>query len=133
MISSSAEDDKVVVFNYHYFIEAYPLFKSFSDRKLQNYFDLSCLLLNNTGRSAVQCLTARKAMLWLLVAHMATLSTREVGRISSAGEGSVSVGTEYPMANNAAYFNQTQYGATYWQTALSYRSFRFRPRNVTII
>ena len=133
MICSGVKDDKAVVFNCHYFVEDYPVFKSFSDRQLQNYFDLSCLLLDNTGRSIVQCLSTRKTMLWLLVAHMATLSTREVGRIASAEEGSVKVSSEYPMANNAAYFNQTQYGATYWQTALSYRSFRFRPRNVTII
>lgn len=136
-----------VTFNYNDFIAAYPQFNLVSQSLLQNCFDQAGLICNNSDASIVQDVTVRKTLLWLLVAHIATLmgetntnvlngtvgQPTPVGRTSSASEGSVSISTEMHINNNAAYFMQTQYGTTYWQMILPYRSFRFRPRSVTII
>lgn len=136
-----------VTFNYNDFIAAYPQFNLVSSNALQNCFIQAELICNNSDASVVQDVAVRKTLLWLLVAHIATLmgqtnvnvqngtvgQSAVVGRTNSASEGSVSISTEMRMNNNAAYFMQTQYGATYWQMILPYRSFRFRPRSVTII
>lgn len=50
-----------------------------------------------------------------------------VGRINSAGEGSVNVGAELAgVPGSAAWFTQTQYGLAYWQFVAQYRMFRYR-------
>jgi hypothetical protein len=138
----------VVIFDYSRFVAAYPAFNAVSSAALQQCFNLACILLNNTENSLVTDLTTRESLLWMLVAHIATLSGQTnanvasgtagassgVGRTASATEGSVSISLDYPMTNpNAAYYNQTQYGAMYWQMILPFRSFRYRGRNVTII
>ena len=81
----------------------------------------------------------RLYILYLLTAHVAQLAVGcviagavvppgpLVGRINSATQGSVSVGVEMPaMPGSAAWFQQTQYGLTYWQRSAPYRSFRYR-------
>lgn len=137
-----------VTFNYANFIAAYPQFNLAAESSLQNCFNQAGLICNNSDNSVVLDVTVRQTLLWLLVAHIATLTGQTntnyingtigqpamIGRVNNASEGSVSVSTEMTLnANNSAYFTQTQYGMAYWQMSLPYRSFRFRPRNVTII
>jgi hypothetical protein len=50
-----------------------------------------------------------------------------VGRVSQASEGSVSATLEYvtPTAGSGAWFNQTPYGAAFWQATRSLRGMRY--------
>ena len=51
-----------------------------------------------------------------------------VGRISSASVGSVSVSTENAGATqSASWYQQTQYGSTYWAMTASFRTMRYVP------
>jgi hypothetical protein len=131
----------VVVFDPAAFKQAYPQFAAVSDAVLTNYFNLATLYLSNTDCSIVQDIPKRTTLLWLLTAHIAFLSgalnadgapSGLVGRISSATEGSVSVSAEMPGNPNAAWFNQTAWGAMFWQSTISLRSFRYRARPTVV-
>lgn len=130
----------VVIFDPAAFKLAYPQFAAVSDGMLTNYFGLATLYLSNTDCSIVQDIPKRATLLWLLTAHIAYLSGALdpegqpglVGRISSATEGSVSVSTEMPMTPSSAWFMQTQWGAMFWQSTLSLRSFRYRARPTVV-
>ena len=119
------------------FKAAYPAFTGVSDAALNNYFEMATLYLSNSDCSQVQNIQRRGLLFFLLVAHIAQLSgalsangstPAPVGRASSATEGSVSIGLDFIGAANAAWFNQTQYGAMFWQATLSMRLFRYFPK-----
>lgn len=110
------------------FKAAYPAFSAVDDAALMHYFEIAELYLTNSKCSVVQDLEKRKALLWMLVAHIAQLSgalnggqAAPVGRTASATEGSVSVSFAFPDNPNAAFFNQTPWGAMFWQATLKYR------------
>jgi len=100
-------------------------------------FEEAGLYLNNTPRSPVQDLTRRGLLLGMLTAHIAQLSLPEtaggngagtVGRVASAGEGSTSVSLDMgAQPGSAAWFMQTQYGASFWQATAYLRQMRFVP------
>lgn len=129
-----------VVFDPAAFKLAYPQFAAVSDGALTNYFNLATLYLSNEDCSVVQDIPKRTTLLWLLTAHIAFLSGALnpagtpglVGRVSSATEGSVSVSVDFPSSPNGAWFNQTAWGAMFWQSTLSLRSFRYRARPTRI-
>jgi len=54
-------------------------------------------------------------------------AARPVGRTSTAAEGSVSAGFDYPVGSSAsaAFFAQSQYGAMFWQATSSLRGFKY--------
>ena len=93
---------------------------------------------DNTDASRVINVTQRQSLLWMLTAHIAVLSgaidcgssVRPVGRVSSAEEGSVSSELDYMgmTPGSGPWYNQTQYGASYWQATVNYRGFRYRAR-----
>ena len=105
------------------------------------YWTEATMLLDNTISSPVQDVAQRTMLLNLLTAHICQLrqplngqpSSPLVGRISEATEGSVSVKAEMNVAaGSAQWFNQTKYGAQYWQMTLPFRSARYAigPRRV---
>lgn len=114
-----------VVFNYANFLARYPEFTGTSEATLSLYFGDATLYLNNGDASPVQNIVDRTRLLYMLVAHIAALGNRPVGRVTSGSEGSVSASFEYNAPGSAAWFAQTQYGAAYWQATLRYRSFRY--------
>jgi hypothetical protein len=126
----------IVTFDAAAFKVAYPAFVNVNDDLLQSCFDQAGLYLNNTDCSPVQDIATRTQLLWMLTAHIAYLrgalsptgALVPVGRASNATEGSVSIGLEYAMPGTAAWFNQTQWGAAFWQATLSLRSFRYMAR-----
>lgn len=128
----------VAVFNYAQFIIRYPQFANVSQPTLQAYFVEAGLYLNNTDCSPVQDVNKRGLLLNMLTAHIAQLNgaltadgqAPPVGRISSAAEGSVSASLEYtpPTLGSGAWFNQTPYGAQFWQATAYLRSARYRAR-----
>lgn len=130
----------IVTFDYEFWVETYPEFASVTSEIATGYFTRSQMLLNNTPRSPVWDSAPRgqrNILLNMLVAHYAQLyasingqvSPQTVGRISQAGEGSVSLTLDMGSPTNASvWFLQTKYGAEYWQATLAYRSGgRYRP------
>lgn len=124
--------DGVVVFDAAEFRALYPSISA-TDPQLEDYFAMAESFLDNTKCSVVKDLGRRKRMLYLLVAHIATITGMAetgnpvVGRISSASEGSVSVSLDYgTMGNNERWYLQTPWGAMYWQLTKKYRSAVYR-------
>lgn len=119
--------DNVVEFDVAEFKRMYPKI-TVTDEQLEMFFYEAEMLLNNTDKSCVKDLKKRKYLLYLIVAHLATLQANVdagnmlVGRISSATEDVVSVSSEYgTLSNSEKWWVQTPYGAKYWQLIAQYR------------
>ncbi len=128
----------VVAFDSFGFTVRYPEFKSVSSLQLTAYFVDAGLYCDNSDQSRIVNLTQRQSLLWMLTAHIAALSgatdcnnVRPVGRVSSAEEGSVKAGLDYMPASpgSGPWYQQTQYGASYWQATASFRGFRYKVRS----
>lgn len=126
----------IVTFDPAAFIVAYPAFATVPSPVLTANFMLATLMLNNSCCSIVQDAPTRAILLNLITAHITALLNGEngqppqgiVGRINSASEGSVSVGTEMlAKTESASYWQQTQYGSIFWQATLVYRTARYVP------
>lgn len=111
-------------------------FKAFTtapdDATIRSYFALGGeVWLRNDGTGRVRTVELQTQLMYLLTAHLCQLFSGPdgnnpsglVGRISSATEGSVTVATEFESTKNSAWFDQTPYGATFWQATASFRSF----------
>jgi hypothetical protein len=128
----------VAVFNAAMFIARYPEFTNVPTGTLQAYFCEAGLYLNNTPSSIVCDVFKRLILLNMLTAHIAFLGgaltadgqPRPVGRVSQAAEGSVSAAFEYtePTPGSGPWFNQSQYGAAFWQATSKYRSATYVPQ-----
>jgi hypothetical protein len=124
----------VVIFDSAAFKLRYPEFASRSDALTQMYFDEATLYLNNTDTSQVQDIGQRAMLLNMLAAHIAKLNPTDgssggglAGPITSASEGSVSVGTSLPaLPGTAAWYAMSTYGFAYWQATARYRTFKYR-------
>jgi hypothetical protein len=127
----------VAVFNPAVFLARYPEFSGVSTGVLTGLFSEAGLYLNNTDRSIVQDVVRRGVLLNMLVAHIGFIGgllnadgqPRPVGRVSAAGEGTVSASFEGvpPTPGTGAWFQQSQYGAAFWQATSSLRSARYVP------
>jgi hypothetical protein len=117
------------VFNFANFTLRYPEFSTLSQALLQIYFNEAGFYCRNDGAGPVSDQTTLDTFMNMLTAHIAALNggvsgqaaSQLVGRINSAGEGSVRVSTEMKVDPGAAWFMQTKYGAAYWQASLPYR------------
>lgn len=116
-----------VKFSYGEFLGMFPELKSVQPQQAQTSFMFAEGIVNNALTPVVQEDCMRVKLLYLLTAHIITLNNRgagNVGTLSSASEGSVSVG--YNTSNidklNAGWFGQTQYGLLFWQLTAKYRS-----------
>lgn len=120
--------NNVVEFDVAEFRELYPKVKA-SDLQLESFFCEAELLFNNSSKSCIKDLKKRKILLYLIVAHLATLQAQVdagnmlVGRLSSASEGSVSISSDYgTLGNSEKWWAQTPYGAKFWQLTAIYRT-----------
>lgn len=124
-----------VVFDPTAFKARYPEFAAVPDATLTACFMEAGLYLSNADNSPVQNLTRRATLFNMLTAHVAYLGgllsadgmPRPVGRLSQAGEGSVSAAFEGPPPGSAQWFQQSQYGAAFWQATSSLRGMRYIP------
>lgn len=126
----------VVTFDPAAFQTAYPAFNQVPTEVLTANFALATLLLNNSCCSAVKDAPTRALLLNLVVAHVTALLNGVngqppqgvVGRINSASEGSVSVGTDMlAKSESASYWQQTPWGAQFWQSTVVYRTAHYVP------
>jgi hypothetical protein len=103
-----------------------------------NMFAEAGLYLNNTDCSIVQDVNLRTVLLNMITAHIAFLGgllaadgqPRPVGRVSAANEGAVGASFDFTPATpgSGAWFQQSQYGAAFWQATTSYRGMRYFPQ-----
>jgi hypothetical protein len=131
----------IAVFNPTVFIGRYPEFTAAYNANpalFASMFAEAGLYLNNTDCSIVQDVTLRGTLLNMVTAHIAFLSglltadgqPRPVGRVSAANEGAVGATFDYTEATpgSGPWFNQTQYGAAFWQATTCYRGARYFPQ-----
>lgn len=123
------------------FRELFPEFSAVTDAQLQFLFDEATDYLNNTEYSPVQEYNKRERLLYLLMAHIAYMrygyldaggsligGAGFVGRVSSATEGSVSVGTELgAMPGGTAWYTLSPYGIAFWQATKFLRMAKYYP------
>lgn len=115
----------------------FPQFSNVTDMQLEGpIWAMAQAYCRNDGGGPVCNVLVQTQLLNLMVAHIAQLlygstaqpKTGIVGRVSNATEGSVSVGVEFPMSPDNAWYAQTEYGAMWWQLALPYRLMRYYPK-----
>lgn len=126
----------IVIFEPWNFILRYPEFSTVGADLLNAYFNEATLQLDNTLNSRVQQIEQRQPLLWMLTAHIAALNAGVngagpsglVGRVNTATEGSVSVGTDMgTVPFTAAWYLQTQYGTSYWNATAPFRQMQYIP------
>lgn len=128
----------IVIFNYSNWALRYAELAQYVAQPLaQLYFNESALLCDNTASSPITDDSVggmRDMILGMATAHVAALnsplgapSSTLVGRIASAGQGSVNVSTSLEGASaGRAYWEQTKYGLAFWTATARYRTFRYR-------
>jgi hypothetical protein len=124
----------VVAFDATFFAARYPEFAGIAGTTAPTYFIEAGLYLNNAGNSVVKDLNTQYVLLHMLTAHLAELydassqrgSAPLVGRITDATQGSVKVHADMGGSSpNAAWFQQTKYGADFWALTSRYRRARY--------
>lgn len=126
-------------FNQTAFLARYPEFTAYSTAnpaalpamflEAQLYFSI---FSNPNALTYLNMITAHIAFIG--GALSADGQTRPVGRVSDASEGSVAASFDYTPATpgSGAWFNQSQYGAAFWQATSSLRGFRYRARPTVV-
>lgn len=133
------------VFNYNTWVSTFPELAGVSEAQATLYFySFAQLYVRNDGGGPVNDPTMQAGLLNLTTAHIARLFSSQtngvsttggstspsplVGRIATATEGTVTVNTEMPdQQPNAAWWNQTPYGAAVWVALKPFRTFRYLP------
>ena len=120
----------IVVLNATEFRTFYPKFTEelISDEQLDNLFQLACTFIDNTDKSRFpydpdRNIYTRKQMLYLLVCHLATMElwgAGQSGPLTSATQGSVSVGFQSMDMWGQPWFSQTPCGRTLLQMLMPY-------------
>jgi hypothetical protein len=131
----------VALFNLATFLGRYPEFTAVNaanPNRLPALFLEAGLYLSNCDSSPVQNITRRGMLLNMLTAHISFLAgdlsadgqARPVGRVSQAAEGSVSASFEGvpPTPGTGEWYQQSQYGAAFWQATAGRRTMHYRPR-----
>jgi hypothetical protein len=126
-----------VAFNYDNWVAQFPEFQYITQPMAQAYFNWATLYCQNTLRFVCDPNTLTM-LLNMLTAHLAKLfaplptgqnSSDAVGRIASAGEGSVNVSLDYNAPQAASWYLQSRYGAAFWEATKAYRTARYlRPQ-----
>lgn len=135
----------IASFNPATFVGRYPEFTAAYNANptlFASMFAEAGLYLNNTDCSIVQDVTLRGTLLNMICAHIAFLSgvltadgqPGPVGRVSAANEGAVGASFDYTPATpgSGAWFQQSQYGAAFWQATTSFRGARYFPQPTKI-
>lgn len=128
----------IATFNPDQFLARYPEFSAvyaLNPTIFASMFSEAGLYLNNTDCSTVQDVNLRGVLLNMVTAHIAFMGglltadgqPRPVGRVSSASEGAVNASFDFTPATpgSGAWFNQSQYGAAFWQATTCYRGMRY--------
>jgi hypothetical protein len=123
-----------VTFDFQAWVARYPELADVPPAIAEGYFTEATIYHANDGSGPVADDAQQRALLGMIVAHLAKLAELRglapwlVGRISSASEGSVSVSSDLTqLAGTAQWFGLTTYGLNYWFATAPYRTARYRP------
>ena len=131
-----------ITFNYTAWTVLFPELASVSEVQATQYFGVATMYVRNDGGGPIRDVNMLTNALNFTTAHVAKLLSQEtngvpttggtspppgiVGRINTANQGSVSVGLDFPEQQpNAAWWNQTTYGAMVWSMLKPYRTARY--------
>ena len=114
----------VVVFDPAEFIAIKPQFADVSDTVLEYYFSMACGVVDNTDASpfpyapdAATPVLARKFIIYALMCHLLTMDQQagkgQSGPVTSASEGSVSVGFAAPPVSDRSFYSETACGRAF--------------------
>ena len=126
----------IATFNFNLWQARYPEFITVSEPLANLYFAEAGLYLNNAGAGPVDDASIQLLLLNMITAHIAKLNAKVngvsspdvVGRVTNAGEGSVSVTVEVDLApGSAQWFAQTKYGFAFWQASARFRTANYLP------
>lgn len=127
----------IAVFDYGLWATRYPELAAVSEPLARLYFAETGVYHSNDGAGPVADADQQLTLMNMLTAHIAWLNRTDaagqpvsplVGRINSASEGSVSVGTELNVPpGTAQWFALSSYGFSYWNATAGYRTARYRP------
>lgn len=139
-----------VTFDYDTWIGTFPEFSGVTAAQGEGFFNRAGLVFDNTESNPAFGSGNMPMLMYLLTSHIAWLNAprdgsgnpttqgqqapQVVGRINSASEGSVSVGSEWKGQGSPSqdWFLQTRYGAEFWTATAPYRTMRYRA-NPTIV
>lgn len=134
-----------ITFDYANFIAGFPEFQTVPPGAVTFAFQTACLYFVNDGTNPAACSGNMAMLLNLATAHVLSIrgyptaggvtpTPGPVGRINSASEGSVSIGTEWGGEGppSQAFWLQSEYGAMFWQATAQYRTMRYVP-NPTVV
>ncbi len=106
-------------FNIEEFREFYPHFSSVPDRKVIEFHSFASLLhRQNAQKALIEDEKICTSLVYLLLAHIIGLyerGDRLVGTLASASEGSITTSFNFSKNEKAAWFCQSQSGASYYQ------------------
>ena len=132
-----------VTFNYIAWVARYPGLAAVDSDFAQLLFNEASLYCANV--LGIVCdVNTLSALLNMLTAHLAYLNApqlngqpntagtsappSQIGRVSNASEGSVTVAFDMPnQPQGAAWYQQTQPGASFWAATARFRTFRYVP------
>lgn len=127
----------IVAFDPAAFIVLFPQFNYLPVPQLEAYFTVATTFVRNDGCGPVTSEQMQTQLLNFATAHIVKLFAVQadgqapsdiVGRINSASQGSVSVGSEMLLPpGSAQWWNQTQFGATFWLLSAPFRTMRYLP------
>lgn len=127
----------IITFDIPAFRLLFPNFNYLSDPQLQSWFDMATTFVRNDGAGPVNNVQMQTQLLNLATAHLTQLfapaadgqpPSTIVGRINSATQGSVSVGSEMLLPpGSAQWWNQTPFGAAFWALSAVFRTMRYLP------
>lgn len=132
----------IVTFDEAAFLARFPEFATWAaahpGQLAERFTEVTLLYVNNTPYAYVMDVTERSILINYAIAHILTMGgalapaddagavAGKVGRISGATEGTVSAQLDMgAQPGTAAWWLQSQYGATYWNGTAKYRSFRY--------
>lgn len=136
-----------VTFDFAAFVGIFPEFQDLGGTLAQAFFTRATgTVIANACSNPANADGNLAYLVYLATAHVAWLncpmdpttglpsasgnpSTSQVGRVSSAGQGSVSVQLEWPLDGSSSaqekYLAQTKYGVEYWKATAQYRTAQY--------
>jgi hypothetical protein len=126
----------IATYSYAGFQAMYPNLASIGDPTVSSYWNQAAFFHDNSGGGPVCSVPLQQALMNMMAAHLmvifgaitingdGSVNQGVVGRVNTATEGSVSVGSEndYPPGS-AQWFQQTAFGSAYWQATAQFRTF----------
>ena len=127
-----------VTLSFDTWMSTFPEFSGLTETQWNLYYVMAQEFIRNDGGGPVRSVSMQTQLLNLATAHCVQLfvgtqsnpasANDPVGRVTNAGQGSVSAGFDLSIeAGTAQWFAQTKYGIALWTMGAVNRTFRYIP------